>query len=245
MQIALGAVLVFAVLWFVALRPKEPAVEPVAATPATPAQTPAADAGGAEAQTALGKTVESAKNAGASADAAVKARESQTGEEADTSAPAAPATPSQNAAEGAPTGGAVAKSGSPVAQKKASNKAKVSAAQKSANRTIESIQRDLKARRAAVVLVWSPSGKEDKVLHTRIKNDISRRGGKVRPYFINVSDVGRYDGLLAGLALAQTPSTVVIAPNNEAKVLGGLTSTERIDRLTSAALQLKAAPQTP
>ncbi len=242
MQIALGAVLVFAVLWFVALRPKEEAIEPVAATPATPAQTPKADAGGAQAETALGKTVESAKNAGASADAAVKARDNMTGEEADTSTAAQPSAPAAQApAATQQTGAAVVKSGSPVAGKKAANKAKVSAAQKDADDVIRAIKRDLKARRAVVVLVYSPKGKEDKVLKDRIKNDIARRRGKVKTYYINVSDVGRYDGLLAGLSLGQTPSTIVIAPSNEAKVLGGITSTERIDRLTSSALQLKAA----
>lgn len=241
MQIALAGVLVLAVVWFVALRPKEAAVEPVAATPAT--QAPAADAGGASAQTALGKTVETAKNGAASADAAVKAREAQTGEESTTaSSPAA--TP--NAAAGATgSGAATGAVGRKKAEPAADAKPKTNAAQKRADAAIRSIQRDLAARRAVVVLVYSKRGSEDKVLHARIKNDIDRRRGRVRPYFVNVSEVGRYDGLLAGLSLSQTPSTIVIAPSQEAKVLGGLTSTERIDRLTSAALQTKPVATTP
>ncbi|MBJ7471139.1 MAG: hypothetical protein JHD16_07545 [Solirubrobacteraceae bacterium] len=242
MQIALGAVLVFAVLWFVALRPKEPAIEPVAATPATPAATtPASDAGGDPAQTGLGKAVETAKNGAAAADASTAAKEQQTGEE--TSTPAATTAPAADATQPAAQGTPAAAASKDAAPKGESSN--VSAAQRRADSAIRSIKRDLAARRAVVVLIWSKSGKEDTVLYRRIKNDIDRRGGRVRTYFIPVAQVGRYDGLLAGLAVGQTPSTIVIAPNNEAKVLGGLTSTERIDRLTSAALQIKPAATAP
>ncbi len=250
MQIALGGALVFAVLWFLVLRPKEPAVEPIAAAPAvtTPAETPRANAGGAQAETAIGKTVEAAKNGAASADAAVAAREGATGEDpaADAAAAnnAAAATTSAPAAAGAAQGGAAATPGAAAAPAKA-KKPTTSAAQKRADATILAVKRDLSKRRAVVILVWAKTGKEDKILYRRISKEIDRRGGRVRKYFIKVGDVGRYDGLLSGLSLGQTPSTIVIAPNNEAKVLGGLTSVERINRLTSSALQTKPVGTTP
>lgn len=234
MQILLGAVLVFAVLWFVALKPKTPVEEPIAAQPAaTPATTPRSAAGGAEAQTGLGKAVESANNVAAQSNAATAKSEAQTGEQAPAATPA-PKTSNTSTKTPAAKGSAAAKTDD--ADDNAS-----SAQQKKANATINAIKRDLAARRAAVVLVYQAKGKEDKILLKRVKSEIDRRRGKVRTYYVHVSQVGYYDGLLGGLNLAQTPSTIVIAPDNQAKVLGGLTSTERIDRLTSSAIQTPVA----
>lgn len=249
MQIALAAVLVFAVVWFAVLRPKDPAAD-VAAAPVTPAETaPAANAGGASAETALGSTIESAKNAGAAADAAVKKRETQTGETDQPSAddepsedtPAPASTPASTTPEGSATTG---ESGG-AATGETARKSSKNASQERANEVVEAITRDLAARRAVVVLVWSKSGEEDRMMNKRVTKEIDRRKGKVKVYKIPVAEVGRYDGLLGGLALGQIPSTVVIAPNNEAKVLGGLSSTARIDRLTSSATLTKPVATTP
>lgn len=236
MQILLGAVLVFAVLWFVALKPKTAVEEPIAAAPVTPATTPRSAAGGAEAQTGLGKAVESANNVAAQSNSATAKAEAQTGEQTPAPNTSTPATKAPAVNGSAAKGSAATK-----AAKADEDGGASSAQQKKANRTITAIKRDLAARRAAVVLVYQAKGKEDKILLKRVKNDINRRGGKVRTYYVHVSQVGYYDGLLSGLNLGQTPSTIVIAPDNQAKVLGGLTSTERIDRLTSSAIQTPVA----
>lgn len=236
MQILLGAVLVFAVLWFVALKPKTAVEEPIAAAPVTPATTPRSAAGGAEAQTGLGKAVESANNVAAQSNSATAKAEAQTGEQTPAPNTSTPATKAPAVNGSAAKGSAATKAAKADGDGGAS-----SAQQKKANRTITAIKRDLAARRAAVVLVYQAKGKEDKILLKRVKNDINRRGGKVRTYYVHVSQVGYYDGLLSGLNLGQTPSTIVIAPDNQAKVLGGLTSTERIDRLTSSAIQTPVA----
>lgn len=241
MQILLGAVLVFAVLWFVALKPKTAVEEPIAAAPVTPATTPRSAAGGAEAQTGLGKAVESANNVAAQSNSATAKAEAQTGEQTPAPNTSTPATKAP-AANGSAANGSAAKGSAATKAAKADEDGGASSAQqKKANRTITAIKRDLAARRAAVVLVYQAKGKEDKILLKRVKNDINRRGGKVRTYYVHVSQVGYYDGLLSGLNLGQTPSTIVIAPDNQAKVLGGLTSTERIDRLTSSAIQTPVA----
>jgi hypothetical protein len=256
MQIVLAMVLVLALGFFV-LRPKS---SDVAASPtapvATAATTPRAAAGGAAAETALGKTVENARNSADSSSAKIEqsAANQQTGEEDPTkgTTPAAAApTPSAPAAT-TPSAASLAriaaakKAKAVAAAKKAAAGPKVSAAQAHANKVITKIQKDLAARRVAVVLVYSPAKKhvEDRKMKRVIQREISRRHGKVRPYFIDVDDVGRYDGLLSGLNLGQTPSTIIIAPNAEAQVLGGLASTERIDRLTSAAVLTKPAKTT-
>lgn len=248
MQIALGAVLVFALLWFVALRP-DPAAEDVAATPVTPTATataaPNADAGGATAKSALGKTVETAKEGAAAADATAKARETATGEEAPTSTPDSAATADPSAAAPAATTPAAPAKATKTAAKATDDSSERSAAETKADRVIRSIKRDLKARRAVVVLVWAKTGKEDQILKRRVTKEINRRKGKVTVHLIPVGEVGRYDGLLGGLSLGQTPSTIVIAPNNQAKVLGGLVSTARLDRLTSSATLTKPAATTP
>lgn len=232
MQILLALTVVFAIAYFLVLKPgpvEEEPLPPVAGETAPPA----ADAGGAAAQTAAGQVIETANNAAADANAAVAQREGQTGEEAPAAAaptgdPAAPVatTPSAD--------GTAANAKTPEAKGP-------SAAQRRADAMLTDVGRDLKAGRVAVVLVYEPKGVEDKKLKKIVTDRISRRGGKVRVYTIPVSQIGRYDGLLGGLSLAQTPSTVVIAPDSTAKVLGGLTSAERIDRLTSAALRATPA----
>lgn len=255
MQFLLGGVVLFAVVWFVALKPKTPVEEPIAAQPATQTAPPATAAGGEQASSAVGKTIESANNAAASANQAAAKSEAQTGEAdasssapADTSASSDPSSAASAPADAAePKTGAAASSETGQATKpgeEEAEKATESPAQTKANRVIRSIKRDLAARRAAVVLVYQAKGKEDQILYKRIKKDIDRRGGRVRTYFIHVSQVGYYEGLLSGLNLAQTPSTIVIAPDNQAKVLPGLSSTARIDRLTSSAIQTPA-PTTP
>ena len=239
MQILLGAVLVFAVLWFVALKPKTAVEEPIAAEPAPAAQStpPASAAGGETASTGLGKAVESANNVAAKADATSTKAAAQTGEETPaTSESSSPASADEPKSGSTASGTAKPAATTPAAAKAKTKQVKKNVKQAKADQVIRSVERDLAARRAVVVLVYSPSGKEDKILQKRVKSSIDRRGGRVRTYFINVTQVGYYDGLLAGLNLSQTPSTIVIAPNNEAKVLGGLTSTERIDRLTSSAV---------
>lgn len=219
-QILLGVVLVFAVLWFTVLKPGEPAIEPVpAATTAAPV-----DAGGTTAQSGPGKAVEAANNAAQAANAAAGAAGGATTPSGTTPGGAA-------AASGATSGGTVTPT-SPAGKESSGR----SASQRKADRVIESIGADLKAKRAVVVLVYQPGESVDEVLENRVRKQIDRRNGKVRIYLIRASQVGRYDGLFRDLSLAQTPSTVVIAPDNSAKVLGGLVSTARIDRLTSAAL---------
>ncbi len=220
MQIALAAVLVFAALWFVALKPSDE----IAAEPDIPvATTPATDPGGATPGSDVGKVIEDAQTAAKDADAAVAKREGLTGED-DPNAPAA-TTPAGGTAGGTKTGSGVK-----------ADEDERSAAQRAAERTIRSIQADLKAGRAVVFLLWSKSGQEDRIVNRRVSSEINRRGGDVKVYKALVKDVGRYDGLIGSLNVMQTPSVVVIAPNNEAKVLGGLVSTVRIDRLTSSAL---------
>lgn len=241
MKIAGIAALVFAALWFTVMKPKDPVAEPVAATPAPAAATttPRAAAGGAAAQSATGKLVEKANTAGAAASADAKKSESQTGEDT----PSTPAAAS-SAASSAGSSSAATPASTPArttpATKASEDDAKPSASQTRADRVIEDVTKDLAKNHAVVVLIWSKNNPEDRELQRRVTREINRRKGKVRIYLIPVAEVGRYDGLLSGLAIGQTPSTIVIAPNHEAKVLGGLTSTARIDRLTSSAIQLKA-----
>jgi hypothetical protein len=258
LQISLAVVLVFAIAWFLVLRPK---TADVAAAPTAPVETaatttPKADAGGASAETAVGKTIENARNAADSDSAKItqSANSQQTGEENPTASTPAASTPpaSKSTAPATTTPAATTPAGTTPAAGTKPKTLKVSASQAHANKIITKIQSDLKAGRVPVVLVYTPTKKvhktgvhaEDWLMRLIVKKKINRRHGKVHAYFINVDQVGRYDGLLAGLNLAQTPSTIVIAPNDQAKVLGGFASVERINRLTSAALLSKPAKTT-
>lgn len=222
MQIALGAVLVFAVLWFVVLKPgeEEPVIDAPIATSAP------VEAGGAQAQTGMGQAIESANEAAVSSDAANAQREAATGE----NDPNATTTGEASGTVGGAGGGTAGGSGDTGNADDGR-----SASQKRADGVIRGIESHLNAGRAVVFLIWQRSGTEDKLVNRRL-NAIDRRGGRVRLYKADVKDVGLYEGLIGGLSVSQTPSTIVIAPNKQAKVLGGLVSTVRIDRLTSSAL---------
>jgi hypothetical protein len=269
MQILLAGVLVFAALWFVALKPKDDAAEPVSAAPVTPAATTPrpVEAGGAAAQSGAGKAVEAANNAAAGANAAAAAAGKQTGDAPAATTVAAKSAAAKTAASATPVStspdaaakraalaeqAAIAKKA--AAQKRAAAKTQAakkasaakkgstrSAAQRRADRVTEAIGKHLAAGRAVVVLVSTPTGTEDKILRKRVRKEINRRHGRVRVFLVPASAVGLYEGLVGSLNLGQTPSTIIIAPNNEAKVLGGLVSTQRIDRLTSAALLVETA----
>lgn len=248
MQIALLATALFAVVWFVALKPKNDAAEPVAATPAsTPVPTSRpVDAGGSTAQSGYGKAVESANNAAAGASTQAENEANADGTQSETPLPAASSASTSSASTAPAATPASTTPGAATKSLKATKTAKStkasderSTAQRRADHVVEKVAKDLAARRAVVVLVWSPQGTEDKILKARVSHEIDRRHGRVRVYYVPVSQVGLYEGLIGSLNLGQTPSTVVIAPDHEAQVLGGLQSTARIDRLTSAALLIK------
>ena len=259
MQILLGVAVLFAVVYFVALRPKPGgSAEPAAAVPA--ASTPVAldAAGGAVAKTGLGKTIEKANNTKASSDAEAT-RESNTtadganGGSASVTSSAAVASGAAGAAATktttvhatTPNGTTVTatKTTTVAAARAAAIKAKaaaavagVSHAQLHAYHVIDGIKGDLAHNRAVVFFFWSPSGDEDRMVHTIVTKQIDTHHGKVRVYVANVNDVGLYNGLIGDLPVAQSPSLLVIAPDSQTIVLGGLTSVARINRLTSAAL---------
>jgi len=185
----------------------------------------------AASKTGVGQAIESANEAAATSDAANAKREGATGEE-DPNATTPDAAPS----EGSGTVGGANGTGAKGSGSDAADDDGRSAEQRRADDQIRAIERHLDAGRVVVFLIWQRSGTEDKVVDRRISKEIDRRGGRVRVYKAGVADVGLYDGLIGDLPVTQTPSTIVIAPNKQAKVLGGLVSTVRIDRLTSSAL---------
>ncbi|MFT4035029.1 MAG: hypothetical protein QM679_05585 [Patulibacter sp.] len=239
MQMVLAAVLVFAALWFVVLQPKDEAVEPAAATPVATA--PPVAAGGATAQTGMGKAIESANNAAQNAGQAGDAAASLDPEDATTpTSPASAASGSASQPAGAAaTGSADRSTGS------GDHEAKRSKQQRIADALTRQVASDLKAGKAVVLLIANSTSPEDRIMRVRVTSQIARRGGNVRVYVIPAGKVGSYEGLLGTLNIASTPATVVIAPDHEAKVLPGIASVVRIDRLTSAAVQAEPAATTP
>lgn len=235
MQILLALVVVLAIAYFTVLKPgggEEIVEPPVAAAPTTPA----ADAGGAAAQTGVGQIVETAQNAGADANAAVAAREGQTGEEAPTTG--APAATTPGAPAGTTPGAAGTKqSAKEIRRARADRKLKKDAAE-----MVRSIQNGQKNGRVAVILVAAKGGVEDERTAKRVK-DLPKRRTKVQVYRIPVNKIAAYEAIVGNLALAQTPSLVIVAPDGTSKVLGGYVATERILRLIDSAGQIKPIEQ--
>ena len=146
MRIALAATLAFCALWFVALRPKPPAVEPAATPPAG-------------AQSAPGQAAEKANQAVDASQAAADKSEDAAAPGADATAPASPAKPATDAAR---------KPGAAIDLEQAAGKDTSEAAR--------SVLRDISGGKVAVLLFWDRRLSDDRAVHSAVKSISRRGG---------------------------------------------------------------------
>jgi hypothetical protein len=224
-QILLVATLAFAVVWWLALRPK-PVDEPTgAATQVAPGQTgPTGGAAGTgNANTAPGRAVDQAvQGADTASDDAARAAGTDPSATAPAPTPSSPstATPSAPPANGGanPPSTATTK-GLPAPVAKALNQQKV-----------------------ILLLFYNPTAADDRAVRSELKQ-VKRRGGKVYVAAAPISQLARYQGITRGVQVVQAPTLVVVDPDRKASTITGYTDAVEIDQAVADAIAQSKKPK--
>jgi hypothetical protein len=209
-RIAMVALLAFAGLWFVALRPKSGSGTKVA-TPAAQSQPTAPGVKG------LTNAIAKAHGASAASDAANARIQAATGGSSAT-APSATAT-----------GPATAAAKPATATAKPAPIAGVAPGDLSAP-LIAAL-----AKHRVVVLVFAGTSAVDRSV-TRAVHGLSRQHGKVVVKVAPIGQVGRYAAITRGAQVGGAPTTLVIAPDRTAETIVGYTGKAEIRQAVGDAL---------
>jgi hypothetical protein len=102
----------------------------------------------------------------------------------------------------------------------------------------EKVLAEMDSGKVVVLLFWDRSGADDRAARDAAQ-DVDRRDGKVVVHLVDVRDVGRYDSVTQGVTVAQSPTTMVIAPDGTARTIAGLSEPTEVDQLVRAALPRK------
>jgi hypothetical protein len=205
-QIALLAVALFAVAWFVALKPGDSTTE-TAATPA-PAQTTAA--------------APAAQTTPASAPAPTTQSSAQ---------PAA--TPATGSLEAVAAVGADRASAAVLSDSGAAANPSAAAVQVSA--LPSDVRKAINKKQVVVLLFWNTKGADDNAVYTSVKH-LNRRDGKVFVKTDSAKHVSDYSGITGGAQVLQTPTVVVVDTRKRAITLPGYVDAATIDHVVHVAL---------
>ena len=228
-RIVLIVALVFAVLWFLVLRPK-PAAD------GEPAVTPPGVTGLANDVTKANRAVDASNASAARSEGAANA---VGGSSATPSTPATPATkPSASAAKpGATT--ATAKPGATTATAKPAKPAAVAKPAKpgladdaAPGDPSRPLLASVDAGKVAVVLFWDKNAPDDRATRRALRA-IDLHGGKVVASAVAIGDVGRYEAITRGAKILDSPTVLVIGAGGEARAITGYTQTGEIDQAVS------------
>lgn len=244
-QIALAALGVFALAWFVVLHrpgssPSEPASAPSphvsASTPAGPSASSGTN-GSAGASTptyhgsapgVAGLTRDIAKAHGAVAQSEKNAAQLQS-KSAQASNEAAPgsasATPAKHATAATPA--ATAKT---VVHKAAPAHANSTngAAQQAAEQVV--LQRELKQGKTVLLLFWNPKSSDDKSVRQALRAVSAHAKGKVAVHVAQAGQVGRYGSMTKDVQVLQTPTLLVVSKKGLAVTMTGLVDRYAIEQ---------------
>ena len=214
LRIAFGAIIVLALVWFVALRPKGADEEPAAVTPP-----------GVE---GLANSVSKARSAKEAADAAVKRSEQAVAGVDESSAGTGAATKSGS------------KSASRSAQAGQGKGAGTSSKGKPGGRSAELV-RALDRGKAVVILFRNRS--TDSAHVAKVVRGIYKRKGLVVTEVASAKHVARYSAFTNKTAVSQAPTTFIVGPTRRAVVIAGYTSTGEVDQAIGDVLGRGSAEQ--
>ena len=234
MRFALLAVLAFAGLWLVALRPgpAEPAPAPtaeVAAPAKAPAKGPAEGLTGApdKAKAAVGKANGATAKAGASKPAAAKADPAS-------KPAAAKADPAPKPAAAKPK-----KAVTPAATVPAASPRSGTAVKRDENAKVKRVLADLEAKKVVVLLFWDKRNADDREVFRSVES-ADRRDGKVSVRAAPIQQLDAYDAVTKGVPVVGSPSVMIIDRQKRATVITGLTVKTEIDAVVRRALGRKS-----
>jgi hypothetical protein len=138
------------------------------------------------------------------------------------------AAPAAASAAGAPASGAAApKPATPAAPTKSASHAGA--------RLDGPIVREMRAGKVVVVLFWNSKAADDVATRGALR-DVDRHGGKVAIHVVPISRVGRYPSITEGVAISQTPTTLVIGRHRHTRVITGLSAPTELSQAVGDAL---------
>ena len=202
-QIAIGALLVFALAWFTVLKPSDEVAEPAAAAPGVAGLNSAVT----KAETAAAVSAASVTATRAGADAA--------GADTGTTGPGLPALPALTGAAAATNATGATGATGPVA---------------AAGDPSAPILRDVAADKVAVLLFHSLKAADDRAVLRAVRR-ADRHDGRMVVRTATIASVARYAAITEGVEVAQSPTLLVIGKDNRARTLVGFTDTRAIDQL--------------
>ena len=221
MQILLGVTLLFAALWFVALRPKSSAGGEAASAPAPVAQaTPAAASGAAPGVEGLESAVEEAHGAVASANGDAARQEHST---ADRSAPVAVSKPAAVSERAAKSHGA---------------RGAVRAHRHAASSQVRAVQSALRHHKAVVIAFVDPHTADARAVAQEVRN-VSHFGGRAVTLAVPISQLSSYAFITSKVEVTVAPTVVIVDPHRSATTIVGFTDRGEIEQRLADALAVK------
>jgi hypothetical protein len=232
-RIVLIVALVFAVLWFLVLRPK-PAAD------GEPAVTPPGVTGLANDVAKANKAVDASNAAAARREAAANAvggsSTTATTKPSATSAKpgaATATTTATKAAKAAKPAAAVAKPAKPVTPAAVAKPAKPGlAADAAPGDPSRPLLASVDAGKVVVVLFWNKNASDDRATRRGLRS-IDLHGGKVVASAVPIGDVGRYEAITRGVQVLESPTVLVIGAGGKARAITGYTQPKEIDQAVS------------
>ena len=232
-RIVLIVALVFAVLWFVMLRPK-PAAD------GEPAVTPPGVTGLANDVAKANKAVDASNAAAARREAAANAvggssTTATTKPSTTTAKPGATAAkPGATSAKPATAKPATAaKPAKPVAPVAVAKPAKPGlAADAAPGDPSRALLASVDAGKVVVVLFWNKNASDDRATRRGLRS-IDLHGGKVVASAVPIGDVGRYEAITRGVQVLESPTVLVIGAGGKARAITGYTQAKEIDQAVS------------
>ena len=234
-RIVLIVALVFAVVWFLVLRPK-PAAE------SEPAVTPPGVTGLANDVAKANKAVDASNAAAARREAAANAvggsSTTATTKPSTTTAAKPAATAAKPGATAAKPGAtsakpATAKPAKPVAPAAVAKPAKPGLADDAApGDPSRPLLASVDAGKVVVVLFWNKNASDDRATRRGLRS-IDLHGGKVVASAVPIGDVGRYEAITRGVQVLESPTVLVIGAGGKARAITGYTQAKEIDQAVS------------
>lgn len=213
-RIVLIVALLFAVLWFLVLRPK-----PVADV--EPAATPPGVTGLANDVAKANKAVDTSNAAAARSEAAANAVGGSS-----TSA-AKPSATSSKPAAAAKSVTATKPAAAPA--KPAKPGLADDAAPGDPSRPLLA---SVDAGKVVVVLFWNKNASDDRATRRGLRS-VDLHGGKVVASAVPIGDVGRYEAITRGVQVLESPTVLVIGAGGKARAITGYTQPKEIDQAVS------------
>ena len=242
-RIVLIVALVFAVVWFLVLRPKPAAdVEPAATPPGVTglANDVAKAHGAVDASNAAAARSESAANAVGGSSTTATTKPSATGAKPGATAatptakaakpvtPAKPLTPAKPA-----TPATAAKPATPVKPAAVAKPAKPRLADDAApGDPSRPLLASVDAGKVVVVLFWDKNASDDRATRRGLSS-IDLHGGKVVASAVPIGDVGRYEAITRGVQVLESPTVLVIGAGGKTRAITGYTQAKEIDQAVS------------